>query len=230
MSDDRDAPTPFEAHEETRFTDWLRVRTAERWDAAVTHRFTEELAADTIDDDVFRRYLVQDYAFVGDLTGLIGHAAGDAPTVAARRRLAEFLTVVCTDEDEYFRRSFDALGVPEADRTEPTLTPTTAAFSDLVWRAARTGYPDALAVLVPAEWVYLTWGERATSGDRPDRFYLAEWIDLHSGPTFSGTVDWLRGQLDSIGPSLSPRQQRRVARLFERTIELEVAFFESAYE
>jgi thiaminase/transcriptional activator TenA len=76
----------------------------------------------------------------------------------------------------------------------------------------------------------LTWATRAAEGERSDRFYLDEWIDLHAIPAFESFVGWLRGQLDAVGPTLSPTRQREVARLFERTVELEVAFFDAAYE
>jgi thiaminase/transcriptional activator TenA len=213
-----------------RFTAWLRARAEPDWTAAVDHRFTRELGDGTLDDAVFRRYLVQDYAFVDTLVGLVGHAVGDAPTMAEKSHLSDFLAVLTDDEDDYFRRSFDALDVSESTRTDPQRTATTAAFEDLLTRAAHQGgYAESLAVLVPAEWVYLSWASRAADRDR-DRFYLDEWVDLHANPGFEATVGWLREQLDEVGPTLSPRRQARVDRLFRRTAALEVAFFESAYQ
>jgi thiaminase/transcriptional activator TenA len=223
-------PDRFAQSEYDRYTDWLRARTGTDWAAATEHRFVRELGTDTLDDAAFQRYLVQDYAFVDALTSLIGHAAGHAPTIEARVELADFLTTVGTDENDYFQRSFDALEVPEADRTDPALTPTTRAFEDLIGRATWAGYAEALAVFAPAEWVYLEWATAAAEGDRPDRFYLDEWIDLHAIPVFREFVRWLRQQLDTVGPTLSPRRERRVDRLFRRTVELEVAFFDTAYE
>ena len=222
-------PARFAEHGGDRYTEWLRARTGGDWAGATEHRFARELGADELDDAVFRRYLVQDYAFVDALTSLVGHAAGHAPTVEARVELADFLGTVGTDEDDYFRRSFDALGVPETGRTNPELRPVTRALRDLVERAAGAGYAESLAVLVPAEWVYLEWATAAAEGARPDRFYLDEWIDLHAVPAFREFVGWLRGQLDAVGPTLSPRRERRVDRLFRRTVELEVAFFDAAY-
>ncbi len=61
-------------------------------------------------------------------------------------------------------------------------------------------------------------------------FYFAEWVDLHAVDSFVAFVDWLRGELDAIGPSLSPRREARVASLFDRTVALERQFFETAYE
>lgn len=212
------------------FTAQLRARAEPEWTDATEHRFTEELIDGTVTDEVFRRYLVQDFAFVNTLGSAIGYGAGQALTLAAKAELATFLEVVVTDETEYFERAFDALSVSESDRQTPALSPTTARFDDHLMRAAlEGGYAETLAVIVPAEWIYLTWASRAGE-HRPEQFYLAEWIDLHTGEGFESTVAFLREELDSIGPTLSRRRRNRVARLFDQTVALEVEFFEMAYE
>ncbi|ADQ68594.1 putative transcription activator [Halogeometricum borinquense DSM 11551] len=227
-------PETFEAYAETtdeaRFTDWLRERSQPDWDAATTHRFTRELGADELDDEVFRRYLVQDYAFLETLVGLVGHAVGDAPTMAAKSQLTEFLGTLTADENDYFERSFEALGVPPETYTDPDLTPTTMAMEDLLERAAREGgYAETLAVFVPAEWIYREWAT-AVANESPSRFYLAEWIELHAVEEFQAVVGWLRDELDREGAAAAPQRRRRLERLFRRTASLEVAFFDAAYD
>ncbi len=216
-----------------RFTDWLRARSGDAWDAATRHRFARELHADTLDDAVFRRYLLQDYAFVETLVGTFGHAVGDAPTMDAKSRLVDFLGTVTDDEDDYFQRSLAALDVSAPEYADPEVTETTAAFRDLLLRAAREGgYAETLAVLVPAEWVYLSWAtdDGLAAGSGPDRFYLQEWIDLHAVSEFAAFVGWLRAELDREGAAASERRQARLAELFARTVALEAAFFDAAYE
>ncbi|MEF8757552.1 MAG: TenA family protein [Halobacteriales archaeon] len=217
-------------HPDAGFSDWLRERSEPAWSEAVDHRFVRELGSGTIDEDAFRRYLVQDYAFVGNLAGLVGRAIADAPSMGAKRRLGTFLASLTSEENDYFERSFDALDIPEADRTDPDRLPVTEALEDLLGRAGREGdYEEALAVLLPAEWCYLEWATDLEDAD-PDAFYLAEWIDLHATEDFAGFVTWLRGELDRTGPELSSRRQRRVARHFRRTMTLERAFFDAAYD
>ncbi|MDS0220743.1 TenA family protein [Haloarcula sp. S1AR25-5A] len=226
-----------------RFTDWLRERRQSDWDAAVEHRFVKELGAGTLDEDAFARYLVQDYAFVDELVGTFGHAVGQAPDMAAKRRLVEFLDTVTDEEDDYFERSFTALGVSESRWQDPETTAATAGFVDLLGRAAREGgYAETLAVLVPAEWIYESWATAAAethgdpNADGPPSagmglpFYFAEWVDLHAVDSFVAFVDWLRCELDAVGPTLSPRREARVVSLFDRTVTLEQRFFETAYE
>lgn len=241
-----DVPASYDEYAETvadpRFTDWLRERSEPAWTDAITHRFTRELGAGTLDEDAYATYLVQDYAFLEALVGAFGFAVGQAPGIEAKRPLIEFLGTITGEENDYFRRSFDALDVPESRRDDPDRSPTAAALVDLLGRAAREGgYAETLAVLVPAEWIYREWATAvATEYGNPDTeppsdgadlpFYYAEWIDLHAVPSFVAFVDELRGQLDAVGADCSPRRQRRVEELFRRTVDLEVAFFEECYE
>ena len=48
----------------TRFSDELRDAHREKWDAAVGHRFVQELFDGTIDDGVMAGYLVQDLSLI----------------------------------------------------------------------------------------------------------------------------------------------------------------------
>lgn len=217
-----------DGREDPRFSEWLRARTEPAWTDATRHRFVAELAADELDDAVFRRYLVQDYAFVDDLAGAFGHAIGDAPSMGARGRLVDFLGTLTSDENDYFQRSFDALSVPEHAREDPALAGPTRAFRDCIGRATAGGYPELLAVLVPAEWAYLDWATHVADRS-PARFYLDEWVALHANPEFESFVSWLRAELDREGPTVAPRRQRDLAAVFERVVDLEVAFFDAAY-
>ncbi|MFC7007529.1 TenA family protein [Halalkalicoccus salilacus] len=225
-------PASFDAYaanrEGARFTDWLRERSEPDWTGATTHAFVEKLGAGTLADEAFARYLVQDYAFVETLVSLVGYGVGQAPTMDAKAELAAFLGAITTDEDEYFRRSFEALSVPESTWTDPEMNETTAGFRDLLLRAAHEGgYAETLAVLVPVEWVYLEWATAVE--EPPQQFYLAEWIEIHATPAFESTVEWLRSELDDRGPELAADRQKGIERLFRRAVALEVAFFDAVY-
>src|SRR5699024_7022634 len=59
----------------------------------------------------------------------------------------------------------------------------------------------------------------------PDSFVHAEWITLHDNPDFRAFVDFLRSELDAAGPA-----RAAVAReYFDRTVQLELDFFEQIY-
>jgi thiaminase (transcriptional activator TenA) len=59
----------------------------------------------------------------------------------------------------------------------------------------------------------------------PDNFVHAEWITLHDNPDFRGFVDFLRTELDRVGPA----QADLCRDFFRRAVALELSFFEAAY-
>jgi thiaminase/transcriptional activator TenA len=213
------------------FSSAMLAANATLWRAATEHRFVRALGADTLPEAVFRRYLVQDFAFIEALVTLLGTAVARAPTMAAKRRLAGFLAAVTGDETNYFERALTALGAADAfaapERVE--MNATTERFCAVMAAAGASGsYAEILAIVAPAEWVYLAW---ATAIPRPwpKRFYLAEWIGLHAIPAFADTVTWLRSELDREAAAAMPTAREGMAALFRTTLELERDFFEAAY-
>ncbi|HEX4249795.1 MAG TPA: TenA family protein [Pseudonocardia sp.] len=211
------------------FSAELRDRTASTWDAAVAHRFVDELWAGSLEPRVLRTYLVQDHQFVDAFIALLGAAVAGADLARPRLVHARQLGLVAGPESDFFTRALDALDVPPGDRTAPVLAPPTRDFLDLM-HSARAGadYPTCLAVLLVAEWLYLDWADRA-GADAPGDPIHREWIELHRGPAFTAWVDFLRAELDRVGAGLDAAGRERVAAVFTRTVELELAFFEAAY-
>jgi thiaminase/transcriptional activator TenA len=217
------------SHADARFTEWLRERAEPTWSEATGHRFTRELADGSLADAVMRRYLVQDFAFLDFFIRLVASAIVKAPTLADRIPLGRFLGAVSGEENTYFHRAFDALSVPEADRTQPILRPTTRAFHDVMTNALiAEGYEETLAPLVVFEWLYNAWAT-AIADRQPESFVHKEWISIHANPGFDAFVAWLRGQLDRDGPRLTTSRQQQIAEVFCHTVRLEKAFFDDAY-
>ncbi|MDQ4116606.1 MAG: TenA family protein [Actinomycetota bacterium] len=202
----------------------MREVTAPAWTAAVGHRFVDELWSGALDRDVLKRYLAQDHQFVDAFLALLGAAVARADRPEPRVRLARQLGLVAGPENDFFDRSLGELDV--ARPAEP-LGPTSA-FVELMHDAAGAGYPDALAVLVVAEWLYLDWASRPDT-PLPDDPIHAEWIELHRGPEFERWVAFLRAELDRVADGLAPARQSEVATRFGRAVDLELAFFDAAY-
>lgn len=195
----------------------------------MTHPFVRELCAGTLPAAALRRYLVQDYQFVDAFTALLGAAVACADTTAGRMTIARQLGVVAGEENTYFQRSLDTLGVPAAERLAPGLLPVTADFNRLMNEAATSlDYPSCLAVLTVAEWLYLDWARRAPQPLPADPL-AREWIEIHGNAAFGTWVEFLRGELDRIVPRLPGPARDRCARMFARAAELELDFFEATY-
>lgn len=213
----------------TRFSDELRDTHREKWDAAVGHRFVQELFDGTIDDGVMAGYLVQDYRFLDSFLQLLGAAVATADELAPRLRLSQFIGEVAGDENTYFLRSFKELGVTEEQRDNTPDTAACTGFTGLMREAAETrSYAAALGVLVVAEWLYLDWATNAPE-ERPESFVHNEWIELHDYPEFHTLVEFLRGEVDRIGER-SEKDRTIINDFFGRAVALELDFFNNSYE
>ena len=207
------------------FTETLRAVNEPLWSQAVGHRFVTELFTGAVPDTVMARYLIQDHRFLDSFLLLLGAALASADTFEARLRFGRFIGMVSAEENTYFLRAFEALGVTEARRAADPDTQPTIGFKAIMREAAHTlSYPAALSVLTVAEWLYLDWASRAPQ-PLPHNFVHAEWITLHNNPYCRDFVNFLRAELDRIGPA----QADQCRDFFGRAIALELAFFEAAY-
>jgi thiaminase/transcriptional activator TenA len=212
-------------------TEWLRAAAEPDWSAAVGHRFALDCNAGRVPEAVMRRYLVQDYQFIGAFCALLGRAIHTAPDLPSRLPLGRFMGLLCSEENTFFVRSFDALGVPEDLRRDPPLSDAARDFRALMVEAAQSPvHADQLAVLCVAEWVYLSWARPARDTRPPEPFWCAEWVDLHASPYFESFVQGLRAALDREAIALDAAGRARVRGLFVRAARLERAFFDSAYD
>lgn len=211
-----------------RFSEVLRAAAGPGWDRAARHPFVDRLGDGALDLAAWRRYLIDDYAFVDSLAAVLGHAIAAAPGMRPKAKLAGFLAALTSAENDFFLRSFDALGVAEADWRNARMGGVMQGFADHMAEAVATaGYPGALAALLPAEWIYLDWGTWiADARPRPEAFYFAEWIDLHALPDFVAFVGWLQRETDRIGAAADAATRADMQRIFLRMVELEGDFFD----
>ena len=208
----------------------LRNAFADNWEAATNSPFCKELADGTLPIEKMKWYLAQDYKFIDAFVRLLATAIAHAPSLADSVPAAQFLAVITGPENTYFLRSFEALEMSEEEVGVETAE-VTRTFQDLMIEARHSGsYEKMLAVLVVAEWTYLSWAERYVDYAADLPFWFSEWGDLHSGPGFEGVVEYLRAQLDQSWNGLDDQQRADVMEMFGRAVQCEVDFFEASYQ
>ena len=195
------------------------------WQAAVNHRFIQELFEGTIEDEVLKKYLIQDYHFFDAFLSMLGACVAQADTLEAKLRFAKQLGFL--EEDGYFQKAFKELGVTEKEFLEVTLHPVTKEFQQLMYSAVDSSdYAQLLVMLVIAEGLYLDWGSKELP--LPKKYIHLEWIHLHRGEFFKEWVQFLVDELNRVCKdkgTVSALQER-----WDQAVALELAFFEIGYE
>jgi thiaminase (transcriptional activator TenA) len=143
----------------------------------------------------------------------------------ARVRFGRFISVVAGEENTYFLRAFEALGVTEDRRTADPDTQATAGFKAIMRDATETrSYAATLSVLVVAEWLYLDWAPARRSRYRTTSCTPSGSCSTTIRIFATSSVSSARS-LDRVGPA----QAGLCRDFFRRAVALELSFFEAAY-
>ena len=211
-----------------RFSEELRLAAGPQWERVINHKFTDELAANTIDRAVLTRYLVQDHRFLDSFVVMLSSIVSKARSLQDRIPGCQFLALITGQENTYFERSLEILGA--RDNKDIPDAPCTTAFCSLMKEVAATGsLGEMLAVIVVCEWSYLCWGERVLPNTNRDDFVTFEWVDLHSGEYFRSVIAYLRGLLDKEGELLDDEEKEACKTRFLEAVQCEEDFFDFAY-
>lgn len=213
-----------------RLTDELRKAAGDQWNRVIHHKFTKELAAGTIDRNVMKRYLIQDYRFLDAFVVLLASVIAHARTLDDRIPGCQFLALITSDENTYFTRCFEKLGCSQEERDQIPDAACTTGFSNLMREVAMKGsLAEMLSVLVVCEWSYLSWAELVENNTVREDFVTYEWVDLHSGVGFAAVVAYLRELLDREGETMDDAAKKICKERFLQAVQLEEDFFEFAY-
>jgi thiaminase (transcriptional activator TenA) len=211
------------------FSDDLRTATTKTWDAAVSHRFVDELWAGRLAPAVLGGHLVQRRQVLIAFLELVGAAVARADQNTDQPALASRLGPLAAQEADYLDRAMDAFDVPLGHRTEPVLVEAARELSGLMDDVRAGGdYPSCVTVLLVADWLSMDWAGR-TDADLPTDVLQREWIAIHQGTPLENWVAFLRSEFDRVTAALDDDGRDRIGALFTRTAELELAFFDSAY-
>jgi thiaminase/transcriptional activator TenA len=213
-----------------KFIDWLRDGNLTFWKRMVGHRFCRDVAKDRLSEEAFVRYLRFEHAFVRTAVSVFAYALAKAPTPADQDHLLGVLNALAGEQQLYFERTFSALRL-HADVLPDDAIPQTAGRlrENVLAIAASSGFEEILSAMLAAEWMYLTWCEKAHSQQLRQRA-PADWIRLHVEPGFRAQVTWLKTRLNVLGPKLDPSRQGRCRTHFGRVLECEIAFHDAPYE
>ena len=208
----------------------LKLQNEVNWQAATEHEFCRDLANGSLPSATMANYLIQDYSFIDGFVRLAACAIANAPSLADSAPLSQFLALITSTENTYFLRSFEALNVSDSQWQSAELWSETKDFQALMREAAASGsYVSMIAVLVVAEWTYLSWATPYYPPEEDLPFYFAEWITLHAGEGFEAVVSYLRSQLDIAWEDANKMEQQTAANLFAEAVRLERAFFDRSY-
>lgn len=213
-----------------RFTDTLKEGAADQWRRMQEHRFVVAVEEDRLPDEVLRRYLINEYAFVETAISIFGYALVRAPDMRARRELSRMISALVNDQVPYFSNAFAVLGMAESEWRGASLPPKASMLRDgMLGYAAHGSFGEVMTAMLAAEWTYHTWCSRAERRAISNPA-LKDWVRLHVEPAFATQAAWLRTIVDEVCAAAGEEQRKRFADVFATALELEIHFHDAPFE
>lgn len=205
----------------------MSARAAELWrrnrdlaDACLAHPFVRGIASGELARERFRVYVAQDACFLESFARAYALALARCPDREGLAVFAELIAAVF-GELRLHRGYAERWDVDLA----PEPLPATSAYCDFLLRTASLEpVGHTAAAMTPCMRLYAFLGRGLAPALDPRSPYRA-WVDTYASDDTDALASRLEELLDRYGGDAA-----RLARLYRRAMELELAFFEAAWQ
>lgn len=212
------------------FTDELHEAVRPIWEAQREHPFVRGIAEGSLDEDVFRRWVLQDYLYLKEFARIFAWAVAKADRLEAMSWYAGVLDLTLNTEMALHRDYAARFGLSETDLEDEAMWPTTRAYTDFLVRTAADGdMGDLLAALLPCAWGYVDIGQHLARDEPPEDQRYADWIAQYASDEFAEAADWLKAELNRLAEHAPPEKRDRLKALFVLSSRYEWQFWEMCW-
>jgi thiaminase/transcriptional activator TenA len=214
-----------------KLTDTLFAVAEPMWASQLRHPFVRKLGDGTLEEDRFKRWVLQDYRYLKEFARVFAWAAAKADSLEAMSWYASVLDLTLNTEMELHRRYAQRFGLTSSELEAAPMWPTTRAYTDFLVRTAADGdMLDLLAALLPCAWGYVYLARKLAEKEPPQDQRYADWITQYASQDFSQALDWLKNELDSLARPISDLKKQRLTEIFLISCRYEWRFWQMCWE
>jgi thiaminase/transcriptional activator TenA len=213
-----------------RFTDELEAAARPIWEAQLEHPFVRGIGDGTLEEERFKRWVLQDYLYLKEFARVFAWAVAKADNLTSMAWYAAVLNLTLNTEMDLHRQYAGRFGLTANDLERAPMWPTTRAYTDFLVRTAADGdMADLLAALLPCAWGYVFVARRLADASPPQDQRYADWIAQYSSDEFSEASEWLRGEMDRLAAGTPPEKQNKLIEIFVLSSRYEWQFWEMCW-
>jgi len=213
-----------------RLTDELYAAAEPIWAAQMEHPFVQGIGDGTLDEDLFKRWVLQDYRYLKEFARVFAWAVAKANLLESMSWYAAVLNLTLNTEMALHRDYAARFGLTPADLEAEPMWPTTRAYTDFLVRTAADGdMADLLAALLPCAWGYVYLAQRLSQAEPPTDRRYADWIRQYASEEFAQAAVWLREELDREAAEASEEKIHRLKEIFVISSRYEWQFWEMCW-
>lgn len=201
------------------------------WQSQLDHPFVKGIADGTLEEERFKRWVLQDYRYLKEFARIFAWAVAKAERLEAMSWYARVLDLTLNTEMDLHRQYARRFGLTPGDLEAAPMWPTTRAYTDFLVRTAADGdMADLLAALLPCAWGYVHIAQALAAGEPPEDQRYADWIAQYASDEFAQAAEWLKEELSRLAAGASAAKRERLKELFVLSSRYEWQFWEMCWE
>lgn len=211
-------------------TDDLYTAAKPTWDAQLQHPFVKGLGDGSLEEERFKRWVLQDYLYLKEFARIFAWAVAKADRLDSMSWYATVLNLTLNTEMALHRSYAERFGISAQDLEATPMWPTTRAYTDFLVRTSADGdMADLLAALLPCAWSYVYIGQVLAKDKAPKDERYTDWIQQYASEEFAQAAEWLRAELDRVAAGASDEKRARLTELFVISSRYEWQFWEMCW-
>lgn len=212
-----------------RFQDHLRELVDPIWEAQHNHPFIKGIGEGTLDIELLKFWVRQDYLYLIDYSRILSIASAKAPDVHSLRWFATLAKGVSVEMELHLSYARD-FGISEAELVTEVKAPSCQGYTDFLLRTATVDPFEAIvAALLPCFWCYQEIGTRLEDRGLPENELYVRWIKQYTDPEYAKQVRYCRDLIDRLGEEATGNLRNQMEQAFVTSSRYEYLFWEMCY-
>jgi len=184
--------------------------------------FVRELAAGTLSDERFKRYIGQDRLYINVYCKVLAHIASRLPETGDMETFLEFASDGVAVEK--------ALHGVYVQDNPPEMSPACLFYTSLLKAQAYEDVAVEAAAILPCFWIYQKVGEHIVATQAIGGNPYAEWIATYSDPSFEASTAKAIEICNRLAQASDSLTRDRMTQVFVECSRMEWLFWNSAYD
>ncbi len=216
-----------------KLSELLFAKTKELWDQSASKPFVVQMAKGTLDEGLFRRYMLQDYLYLKDYIGILINIRDMAEDENTRAFLKRIIDGTVDETERVHLANMRQLGITDEEIAGSVTFPVITEYVDYMRECTeRFGLIGGITSLLQCSWVYAYIGEKCMSA-YPEEIAQSEyrsWFEAYSCQSYLDTNQLWIELLDELGSGIDEKTSDEMCLIFEKCAVYENRLWDALFE
>ena len=215
-----------------RLSELLFAKTKELWDQSASKPFVVQMAKGTLDEGLFRRYMLQDYLYLKDYIGILINIRDMAEDENTRAFLKRIIDGTVDETERVHLANMRQLGITDEEIAGSVTFPVITEYVDYMRECTeRFGLIGGITSLLQCSWVYAYIAEKVLKRfpDEIGKSSYGSWFEAYSCQSYLDTNRLWIDLLDELSEGADEKTADEMCRIFERCALYENELWDALY-